>query len=747
MIKTRDPWVQARHLAAESRAKRGAEAVIRVIQRAGRGLVRAGKGLGNAAVNKAGWTIVGAAIAVAMITFSSVFGGMALPAVATPAQSSKVLAFDGQVIATLHGEENRTIVPLSKISVYLRHAVIAAEDRSFYQHSGISLRGIARAAYQDATNKRITQGGSTITQQYVRNAFPHVGKERTVIRKVRESLLALRLEKNLPKSKILEDYLNTVYFGRGAYGAEAAARTYFKVPATDLTLGQAAYLAGVIRSPERYSVASAPDQAVKLRNGVLGAMVQAGYLTAEQAKQGEAEDLVAQFKPGMSIEADSPRAGFFVEYVRRILRTEFKIPTEEILRGGLQIHTSLDLRMQDAAEAAISSVLNKPEDPEAALVAMDPQGYVRAMVGGRDVGSLDRARGFNFAANADGSDGGRPAGSAFKPFALAAFLDEGNSVNSTFSGPSTIRLDSSQCKNSDGKPWEVSNFDNQGFGSLDVVSATTHSVNTVYAQMMDEAVTPAKFIEMAGKAGIKIPSYDTGCALTLGTSDVTPLEMARAYTTFAQRGNRPEPIFVTKVARADGEVIAERSPRIEQTIDQNVADTVNYVLEKNVQGGTGTGAQIGRPAAGKTGTTQNFQNAWFAGYTPDLTAVVWMGYPPDPEGNIPLLLNVHGRRVTGGSFPASIWKKFMQESLKGTKKSQFAKAKLTGKVKQFGTSGSYNPFDTAPQVPSLDVPPVPQVPVPIVPGAPVPRPMPIPPIPAIPEVQPPRHPGNPGGSI
>lgn len=603
-----------------------------------------------------------------------------LPVASVSAQSSKVLAADGQVIATLHGEQNRTIVPLSRISQHLTKAVVATEDRGFYEHAGISVRGIIRAARANFEGKQVVQGGSTITQQYVRNAYPGVGTEKTITRKLRESWLALRVEQHDSKAKILEKYLNLVYFGRGAYGAEAAARTYFKVPASDLTVGQAAYLAGVIRSPERYQIGSSPQEATRVRNQVLNDMVRVGYLTKAQAEAGRAEDLKSQFKPGQSIEVESSRAGFFVEYVRLLLKREFQLTDEQILAGGLQIHTTLDLRMQDAAEAAVSSVLDRPTDPEAALVAMDPHGNVRAMVGGRDVRSIDRARGFNFAVDVNQTGGGRPAGSAFKVFALAALVDDGKSIASSFSGPSKLLIDSPQCRNADGTPWEVSNFGNSSFGTLDVTSATTHSVNTIYAQIMESAVTPSAFISMAGRTGIHVPQFDAGCALTLGTTDVTPMEMARAYTTFAQRGKRPDPVIVSKITTPTGKVIAERAHNIVQMIDANVADTVNYVLQRNITGGTGTGARISRPAAGKTGTSQNFENAWFAGYTPDLTAVVWMGYAPSPDGTIPLMRNVRGRDVTGGSFPATIWKKFMSEALKGTKESNFVKPKLGGEL-------------------------------------------------------------------
>jgi len=437
-------------------------------------------------------------------------------------------------------------------------------------------------------------------------------------------------------------------------------------------LAEAAYLAGVIRSPGRYQQENNPQGVEQIKDRVLASMLSAGFIDRDKYVQAEQVDLSARFKFGLSAELDSPKAGYFIEYVRQLLLNEFKIPESELLGGGLEIHTTLDMSMQEAAEEAVRSTMNQPEDPEVALIAMDPQGRVRAMVGGRVVDDPERARGFNFAANLPGDDGGRQAGSAFKTFALAAFVDEGKSVYSKFAAPPQIQIDSKTCRNADGTPWKVSNFDDAGYQNLDLIEGTTRSVNTVYAQVMDRVVSPSKFISMAAKAGIDIPRSDEGCALTLGTTDVTPMEMARAYATFAARGRRPEPLVVEKVVATDGTTVIDKRPRSEQTIDQNVADTVSWILEQNIQKGTGTGAKLPWPAMGKTGTAQNHADASFAGSTPELTAVVWMGYPPsgDPP-QIPLMTGVHGDRVTGGSLPATVWRKFMSEALKGSKHSDF----------------------------------------------------------------------------
>lgn len=623
-------------------------------------------------------SVLGAVLAVLWLANFNV------PEVAPQAQSSRVLAADGRLIATLHGEEDRTVVDLQDISENLRSGVLIAEDREFFKHKGMSYRGIVRAAFTNFAGGGIRQGGSTITQQYVRNVFPSVGRDQTLTRKVKEAFLAIQIEQKLGKNEIMEGYLNTVYFGRGAYGAEAAARTYFKVSAADLTVGQAAYLAGVIRAPETFQIDEDPKGATNLRNQVIDSMVEAGAITEQRGRAAEKEALADQFKPGVSVEVESPRAGYFLEYVRRNLRSDFGLTDAQILRGGLTITTTLDLDMQTAAEDAVRAVLSRPDDPEAALVAMGPQGEIRAMVGGRDVDSISRSRGFNFAADGGRTGGGRQAGSAFKPFALAAFLSSGKSLESTFAGLSPTEITSGRCRNKDGSPWKVSNFENISYDSLNVTGATLRSVNTVYAEMMNRVVTPSKFIETAGRVGIEIPTTDSGCALALGTSDVTPLQMARAYTTFAQRGNRPEPISVVKITQPDGEVLVENTPKIEPAIERNVADTINYVLEQNVRSGTGTGARIGRPAAGKTGTTQNYANAWFAGYTPNLTAVVWMGYAPGEDGSIKEMTDVRGTEVTGGSLPASIWRRFMTAALRDTPSTGFKKPQLEGVVMNYG---------------------------------------------------------------
>ena len=687
------------------------------------------------------WVLLGTAgagiLAVAGLLLFVFTVNVPLPDAAPGGQATEVVDTRGDLIGTLKGEQKRKIVPLSEIAPVLQEAVVATEDRRFFEHSGISYRGMVRALFANVQAGGVSQGGSTITQQYARNAFGRVGTERTFLRKAREVALARRIENRYSKEKILEFYLNTIYFGRGAYGAEAAALTYFKKPAKDLTLTEAAFMAGAIRAPERFQPDENGEDAVRIRNEVLSDMVATGKLTNAEASQARAEDLLALFKLGPT-QLDTARAGFFVEHVRRLLQTdEYGFEDAELLGGGLRIETSLDLKMQDAAEKAVSSVMNRPEDPEVALVAMDPEGHVRAMIGGRDVGDRVRALGFNFAANVGDAEGGRQAGSAFKPIALTSYLEQGEELTRQFPGPPRITIDEPLCRDARGEPWVVSNFDGEAFGNLDVIRATASSVNTVYAQMMAEVVTPKEFMSTARQLGISIPARDEGCALALGTTAVTPMEMARAFTTFGTRGQRPEVIVVTRVVGPGGETLLERRPTTGNAIPETVADEVNQVLQQVITSGTARGAAIGRPAAGKTGTTQNNVDAWFAGYTPDLTSVVWMGYPPDQTGRIPEMNSVRGRRVTGGSFPATIWKGFMEAALRGTPETPFEQVEDPATPAPPPTPSC--PPETAADPGGLCVPidiPTPEVPTfepiplpsfsPQPPPQPPPRPLPLP---------------------
>jgi penicillin-binding protein 1A len=533
---------------------------------------------------------------------------------------------------------DRVDIPFSQMPQVLRDAVVAAEDHDFYEHGGLSVTSVIRAAWTNNIRGRVVQGGSTITQQYVKNAY--VGTHRSILRKMKEAIVAIKLERSFSKEEILERYLNTVYFGRGAYGVEAAARTFFGIGARQLRLPQAAYLAGAIRSPETY--AHDLDLGKKRRDHVLDAMASLGMIARADADRAAATALRLRARQGGAFSAViGPN---FVEDVRKLLVERYG--SDAVYRGGLRVTTTLDFGMQKAAEDAIKGVLTLASDPEAALVAIDPKtGAVRAMVGSR-VGFASRQ--INLA-----SQGHRQPGSAFKPFVLAAALQDGASVRSTFRAPAQITLETGF------EPWTVRNYDHRDYGTLDLVQATEDSVNTVYAQLIVK-IGASKVVQAAHLAGIEsrlsaIPS------LALGTETVTPLEMATAYSTFATGGMYAPSFLVSKIVNANGKTLFEHEEKPKRALDMKTANTVAYAMQKVIQEGTGRRASIGRPAAGKTGTTEEHADAWFGGFTPDMTAVVWMGYP---ESRKPMN-DVHGIQVVGGSLPAQIWRDFMKKALDG----------------------------------------------------------------------------------
>jgi 1A family penicillin-binding protein len=559
-------------------------------------------------------------------------------------QTSKVFAADGTVLTTLHGEENRETVPLSQIPEALRDAVVAIEDERFWTHKGVDLKATLRAAYEDATKGKIVQGGSTITQQYVKNAL--LGSERTVGRKVREAALAYHLEHKVTKEKILERYLNTIYFGNSAYGVQAASTTYFNVPVKQLDLAQSAFLAGVIRAPAAYDPFVHPDAAQRRRDEVLDKMVATHRLLTDVATPAKAAAL-GVVKPTAS---ERYPAAYFVDEVKRQLLSDPVYGTgatpaarvASVFGGGLRVHTTLDPRRQLVAEDAVSKVLTRPDtDPSAAVVSIDPRnGYVQAMVGGRDFfGPAPQAE-VNLA-----TQGHRQAGSAFKPFVLAAALVDGIPLSRSYRAPDQIEIPLTGQKQ-----WKVRNYEGGGGGRMNLVDATVHSSNTVYAQLVME-VGPGNAMGLARRMGIasELQPYP---AAVLGTNDVTPLDMASAYSTLAARGVHVPPVLITKVTRADGTVLYQHQHHEDRVLPESVVDAEVPVLEQVVLRGTGVNARIGRPVAGKTGTSEKWNDAWFVGFTPELVTSVWVGFPDAQVSMVPPRTRV---RVTGGTWPAEIW--------------------------------------------------------------------------------------------
>jgi len=558
-------------------------------------------------------------------------------------------------IAQLSGGIDRVNVDYEDLPQVLVDAVLAAEDKDFYVHGGVDPAGILRALWANVRNQDVQQGGSTITQQYVKNVY--LTQERTYTRKLKEAALAVKLERELPKQEILLRYLNTIYFGRGAYGVEAASRSYFGKPVQQLTLPEAAYLAGLIRSPETADANRGPDDpaattqtatALRRRDSVLDSMLAAGFVSQSEYDDAVAtalETVVPREVPTNFGRVANPEWGteYFIDHVRQWLVTEGGFSDADVFEGGLRVYTTLDLDMQRAAAEAVVSTLDGPDDPAAALVAIDDVGAVSAMFGGTDFANEK----VNLATGTLGGGGGRQPGSSFKTFALAEAVAQGIPLNKTYDAPAKLVIPGAN----DGEDWEVGNYGDAGLGTLDLVSATAKSSNTAFAQLMLE-VGPQNVVALAERMGIT-SQLDAYPATVLGTEEVSVLDMASAYSTFADGGVHIDPYVVTRVTDAAGRVLYENEIQRDQILDAAQVEQVNWALHQVVEGGTGTAAQFGQPAAGKTGTTENYRDAWFVGYTCRLTAAVWMGYPGvDEVGNDRLMENVRGRDVTGGSFPA-----------------------------------------------------------------------------------------------
>jgi penicillin-binding protein 1A len=607
---------------------------------------------------------------------ASIVFNIDLPPAEVLIQTSFVCAADvkeacgpDNAIATFSAEEDRITVPLDAMPEVLIQAVIAAEDRSFFRHGGVDPAGIARALYHDLRGtSRVRQGGSTITQQYVKNAY--LTSERSISRKIKEAVLSVKLEQHLDKRQILERYLNTIYFGRGAYGVGAASRAYFGKDVRNIGVPEAAYLAGLIRSPGSADAQDDPTEATRRRGTVLAAMRHEGYITAAEATEVGALgwDYVVPRRDRRKLQLRDDWRGIGAEYFIEAVRVDIakRYGEDMLYGGGLRIYTTLDRHMQEAAWNAVTSTLTEPDDPAAALVAIDEFGQVKAMVGGRDI----QTQQVNLALGKRAGGSGRQAGSAFKPFVLAEAIHQGISLNSKFQAPGKIVLPHANA----GKAWTVSNYGGTEQGVLDLVEATRVSSNTAFAQLMLE-VGPQPVVDLAHKLGVSadLPVVNS---LVLGTGEVSVLDMASGFSTFADRGVHNTPTLIQKIDQVaeDGnrvKAVQQFTPSADRVLTPQEADLVTYCLRKVVQAGTAKAADIGKPVAGKTGTTQDNRDAWFVGYTPKLTAAVWMGYVGAPGAPVRFMDDVHGRAVTGGSFPAEIWAKFMREATKGVDAGDF----------------------------------------------------------------------------
>ena len=564
-----------------------------------------------------------------------------------PPASSQIYDINGNELANIHAEENRVPVSIRQIPKDLQNAFVAVEDNRFYDHIGVDPKGILRAVVSNITSNEVAEGGSTITQQLAKNAY--LTQERTMKRKIQEVFLALRLEQQYTKQEILELYLNQIYFGQGAYGVQAAAKTYFGKDVSELDTNECAVLAGIPKSPNYYSPLNSMEAAQKRKATVLDQMVKYGYMNAMTANSLKKEPLKLA-KPHADDNSNTPK--YFVNYVIQELINKYG--ADAVYKDGLKIYTTIDMDMQRAAEEAMKNLPNSSTDangnkqPQGALVAIDPAtGYIKAMVGGRGTDQFNRA-----------TMAERQPGSAFKPFVFAAALESDYS-------PSSM-IDDKPLKIGD---WSPQNYNRTFNGMVSLRYTAEQSLNVPTVKLAQE-IGLDKVIYYAKEMGISSlvmdgssAHNDKNFAITLGglTRGVTPLELTSAYGTFANSGVHVAPVAIIKVLDRNGKIMEEARPETKQVMKRSSAEELTSMLMGVVQRGTGTRANIGRPAAGKTGTTSDYLDAWFVGYVPDLVCGVWVGCDD----------NASLGGMTGGATPAVIWKAFMSKALNGTPVKQF----------------------------------------------------------------------------
>ena len=554
-----------------------------------------------------------------------------------------VYASNGRsVLAVLRGDESRVLVRTEDIAPIMRQAIVSTEDQRFFDHDGIDLRGVGRALWADIRNQAIVEGGSTITQQFVKNAY--IRNERTIARKVREAALAWQLEQRWSKDRILTAYLNTIYFGNGAYGIQQAARTYFKKSAKDLELHEAALLAGMPADPARYDPVTNPENAKLRRKYVLNVMLEQGKITRRAHRAAAQKPLPKE--SDVRLPDNAGPAQYFVNYVKDQLVAKYG--AGRVFGGGLKVTTTIDLRLQLHARKAIERILRNPQGPAAALVAIDLKtGAVKAMFGGRNF----RESQFNLAAQAR-----RQPGSAFKPIVLATAMAQGISPLTELESKKVF-IDAGD------RIWPVTNYDHTYLGRVNLARALVSSDNSVYAQLTD-LVGPKAIVETAHDLGIRSP-LDAYFSIGLGSVAVNPLEMARAYATIGNGGRRVDgsvfgdtPRVVDSVERIRSGRVEDNLPTPTEVTEPGEAELLTSMLEDVVSSGTGVRAAVpGVDVAGKTGTTDNYGDAWFVGFTPEVAVAVWVGYP---DSLTPMRTEFGGEPVTGGTLPALIWKEFVR---------------------------------------------------------------------------------------
>ena len=607
-----------------------------------------------------------------------------VPPVPEVAQTSQILASDGTLIVEPPSDENRTIVSIDEIPDVMRNAVVAIEDERYYLHDGADLKGLFRSASRGVTTGGIDGGGSTITMQYVGNVFLD-RTQQTASRKLEEIVLARQFEQQYSKDFILAEYLNWIYFGARSYGIESASQQYFGVSVSNLSLPQAAMLAGLIQRPSRLNPYDNREGALARREVVLTAMLRNDYITQDEYL--EALDDRMDLAPEFNDVDDQYPAGHFVEEVKAWIlgggfMTEkwvednparaaelstYQAREDLLFRGGIRVRTTIDLGLQRQAESAIEAILPVASGgPDVAAVIIDPPtGEIVAMVGGRDFFGESTFANVNLAMGA-----GRQAGSSMKPILLAAALERGVSLTQRFDAPRVkeFKLPDSTT------PWKVRGGSRTGVS--DLIDGTVWSRNTVYAQLAID-MGPATLGEMANELGMQAeiaPVY----AAVLGTENVTTLDLAAAYATFANRGVQHDPVFVLEMINPDGTTMWTHEPEGDRVLETTTADQLSFVLSQVIERGTGREADFGRPAAGKTGTAQNYADATFAGYTPDLAAAVWVGFPQGQISMVPCNRKQCTEddpgteiQVAGGTYPARIWREIMSAAHAGIVPTEF----------------------------------------------------------------------------
>lgn len=571
-----------------------------------------------------------------------------------PSTSTQIFD-DNENLITNIGMENRTEVSIGNVPEHVKNAFLAAEDHFFYNHHGIRIKAIARAALNDALHiagvDRDFQGGSTITQQLVKLSF--LSPERSIKRKIQEVILSFQMERRYSKDEILEMYLNRIYLGEGAYGIQAAAQTYFGRDAKDLTVSQAALLAGLTKSPNYFSPYRNPELAVNRRNQVLEDMYRYNFIDSPTYQEAKSEKL--SLKQGGPSNTQYPYP-YFLDYITDQLVDMFG--DEKVFNGGLKVYTTLDPQIQSYAEQAMANPANFPASqkdaqgvlqPQGAIVVMDPAtGEIKALVGGRE---HTHKRALNRATMSP-----RQPGSAIKPI-----LAYGPAIELLGMGPASV-IDDAPVTYHQYNDYSPHNYDGRYRGLITMRTALTHSVNVVAVKLLMDHVTIPEAVKFAARMNINLKP--TGPAMALGglSRGVTPMELTAAYAAFANHGIYNNPVSILRVEDQDGITLFEAEPTPRKVMKETTAYLITDMLKSVVQSGTGTGAQIGRPAAGKTGTTDEGKDIWFAGYTPDLVGVVWIGY--DSPTKMP--------RSYGGTYPAKIWREVMRQAHRNITPRDFA---------------------------------------------------------------------------